>query len=316
MKHLALCFFVLITLNSYSFSEEEVELEQTGCVLKGTLTTQDDPSKSTTLVVLIAGSGPTDRNGNNPQMKNNSLKMFSEMIVAGGHSCLRFDKRAIAESALTDPEHYRLSFEHFISDAVGWVDKYAADARFHNIVLAGHSQGSLVAMCAANQNENVDGVISLAGPGETIDKVLKWQLAQTVSIEIQGVIDAKIDTLAAGDTLKVIPDYLSSIFHPSIQPFLISWMKFDPQKEAKKLKVPMLIVNGTTDAQVKVRDAKLLKEAKEDADLAIVKKMNHVLKFCSTDSGVEQLEIYADPDIPLHKKLAKPVLAFIQKLNE
>lgn len=313
MKLLSLLLSLLITIQLFAFSEEEVELETDGCTLKGTLTTQDDPSKSTALVILIAGSGPTDRNGNNPQMSNNSLKMFSEMLVDNGYACLRYDKRAIGESEVTDFTHNNVSFHKFVDDAIAWANDYAADARFHNIVLAGHSQGSLVAMCAANRCENVGAVISLAGAGQGIDKVLKWQLGQTLSPEMRGVVDAKLDTLAMGDTLKVVPDYLMQLFHPSLQPFLISWMEYDPQKEAKDLKVPLLIINGTTDVQIPVSEAESLREAKPDADYAIIKNMNHVLKFTKLKSGLEQMEIYGDPDLPLHKKLAKPVLKFLEE---
>ena len=309
-------FCALFYLHNFTFAYqvEEVELKAPGCTLKGTLTTQDDVSNSTALVILIAGSGPTDRNGNNLQMSNNSLKMLSDMFVANGYSCLRYDKRAIAESKLEAIDPKGLSFDHFIDDAVGWANQYAADVRFHSIILAGHSQGSLVAICAANRCENVQGVISLAGAGEPISEVLKWQLSQTLSPSMQGLVNAKLDTLAMGDTLTVVPGGMESLFHPSLQPFLISWMKYDPANEVKALKVPLLIINGTTDVQVNVEQAELLQKAKPDASYAIIKNMNHVLKFTKEKSGLNQLVIYGDPKIPLHKKLSKPILNFMKRL--
>ncbi|MBD3636202.1 MAG: alpha/beta hydrolase [Crocinitomicaceae bacterium] len=315
MKVISLIFFSCLTVFALSYQQEEVSLKAKGCTLKGTLVTQDDVSQSTPLVILIAGSGPTDRNGNNPQMSNNSLKYLSDMFVENGYACLRYDKRAIGESEVTEFSHVNISFDSFIEDAIAWVNQYAADIRFHQIILAGHSQGSLVALCAANQNENVGAVISLAGAGEPIHEVLKWQLAQTLSPEIQGVVDAKLDTLAAGDTLQQVPDYMMSLFHPSIQPFLISWMKYDPAEQAKKLNVPLLIVNGNRDAQVSVEQAKMLKEANPDAELKIIRNMNHVLKFTKLKSGLEQLEVYGDPDLPLHKKLPKVILKWLETLK-
>lgn len=309
----ALLSFVLVT-NSFAFVQEEVELVTEGCTLKGTLTTQDDPSKSTLLVILIAGSGPTDRNGNNPAMENNSLKMFSEMLVDNGYACLRYDKRAIGESSVQHLTKETLNFDLSISDASEWVNMFAADARFHGVVLAGHSQGSLVALAAANKNENVKGVISLAGAGQPIHEVLKWQLAKSLSIEMQGLVNAKLDTLAMGDTLKFTPETLYGFMHPSVQPFLISWMKYDPGTEAANLKVPLLIVNGTTDLQVQVSEAKILKEKQPAGELVIIKNMNHVLKFTKETQMGPQLELYADPDAPLHKKLAKPVIGFLEAI--
>ncbi|MEZ4923133.1 MAG: alpha/beta fold hydrolase [Crocinitomicaceae bacterium] len=315
MKTFALILSILLLTPGKAFVEEQVELVTPGCTLKGTLTTQDDPSQSTLLVILIAGSGPTDRNGNNPAMENNSLKMFSEMLVANGYSCLRYDKRAIGESSVPNLTKETLNFDLSISDASEWVNQYAADVRFHGIVLAGHSQGSLVALAAANQNENVSAVISLAGAGQPIHQILKWQLAKSLSPELQGLVNTKLDTLAMGDTLKVTPDVFYSFMHPSVQPFLISWMKYDPGQEAAKLKVPLLIVNGTTDLQVQVSEAKLLKEKQPNATLAIIKNMNHILKFTKDKEMGPQLELYGDPDPPLHKKLTGVVVDFLEGLN-
>lgn len=313
MKHTSLFCSLIIAFIGFSYVEEEVELQAEGCTLKGTLTTQDAIATSTPLIILIAGSGPTDRDGNNPQAQNNSLKYVSDFLMEAGYSCLRYDKRAIAGSAIENFDQKELSFDQIISDASEWVNKYAADVRFHKIILAGHSQGSLVALCAANKNENVSGVISLAGAGEPIHKILKWQLSKTLKIEMQGLVDASLDTLAGGDTLKHVPDFLSSLFHPTIQPFLISWMKYDPAKEAAKLKVPMLIVNGTTDLQITKKDAELLSEANPSAQFKLIKNMNHVLKFTKSNDIGEQMEIYMDPEIPLHKKFAKVILNWIDE---
>lgn len=313
MKLLSFFAFLFIWVSAKAFHEEEVELKAPHCTLKGTLTTPTATTDSTTLIILIAGSGPTDRNGNNPQMTNNSLKMLSDMFVESGYACLRYDKRAIAASELESLQPNGISFEDFINDAIGWVNQYATDERFQDIVLAGHSQGSLVAMCAANRCTNVAAVISLAGAGEPISEVLKWQLGQTLSPEIRGVVDAKLDTLAKGDTLKEVPDYLEVMFHPSIQPFLITWMKYDPAKEAREMKVPLLIINGTTDVQVSVDQAKLLHTAQPDAAYAIIKNMNHVLKFTKEKSGFSQLPVYGDPKMALHPKLSKPILKFLEE---
>ena len=314
MKTLTFFLSLIILFQASAFVEEDVELVAEGCTLKGTLTTQDDTSKPTPLVILIAGSGPTDRDGNNPSMKNNALKMFSDMLVENGYACLRYDKRAIGKSTVESLTKATLNFDLSISDANGWVNQYVKDARFNKIVLTGHSQGSLVAIAAANRNENVAGVISLDGAGQRIhqiSQILKWQLAKTLSPAMQGLVNASLDTLAMGDTLKVTPDYLYGIMHPSVQPFLISWMKYDPGEEAAQLKVPLLIINGTKDLQVQVSEAKLLKEKQPNAKLVIIKDMNHILKFTKEKEMGPQLELYSDPDAPLHKKLAKPVLDFL-----
>jgi len=314
MKFTLLYISLILFGSAFSFSTDSVEVAVEGCTLKGTLVTQDDPSSATPLVILIAGSGPTDRNGNNSQMSNNSLKMLSDMLVENGYACLRYDKRAIGESKLDNFDQRKMNFDYFVSDASAWVEKYAADVRFNQIVLAGHSQGSLVALLAAKENENVDAVISLAGAGQPIQEILKKQLKPQLSVQLQGVVFAKLDTLAAGDTLQVTPDYPHSIMHPSIQNFMISWMKYDPAKVIGEVKVPVLIINGSTDIQVGVEEAKLLAEGNSEASLKIIKKMNHVLKFIKSKDLEPQLEVYGDPDLPLHEKLSKELLAFLLTL--
>lgn len=316
MRLLFLVSFVLLPFLQFAQVEKEVSLSRKGCELKGTFTFYTDSTTRAPLVILIAGSGPTDRDGNNSLMKNNSLKMLSELLVENGHHVLRYDKRSIAGSQIENFDQRDLSFDDFVDDAAAWVTKYEADNRVSNIVLAGHSQGSLVAILAAQKKpEAIDGLISIAGAGEPIHEVLKRQLAVSLSEQMQGLVNAKLDTLASGDTLKHTPNYLNTIMHPSVQPFLISWMKYDPAKEIAELKIPVLIVNGTTDIQVKPSDAQILANSKPEAKLVLVKNMNHVLKFIKETDQSSQLEVYGDPDMPLHKKLKKPLLKFISSLD-
>jgi pimeloyl-ACP methyl ester carboxylesterase len=191
-----LSFFLVANLISFSQNEKEVENVQGICTLKGTLSSPEGGFESTDLIILISGSGPTDRNGNNAQMTNNSLKMISDDLVnTYGYCVLRYDKRSIAGSKIENFAQKNLSFDDFISDASSWVDKYKDNGLYKNIILAGHSQGSAVAIAAANKNKNVDAVISLAGAGRPIHSILKKQLSASLTIEMQGLVNAKLDTL-------------------------------------------------------------------------------------------------------------------------
>jgi pimeloyl-ACP methyl ester carboxylesterase len=315
MKSMLLSFFLVANLISFSQNEKEVENVQGICTLKGTLSSPEGGFESTDLIILVAGSGPTDRNGNNAQMTNNSLKMISDDLVnTYGYCVLRYDKRSIAGSKIENFAQKNLSFDDFISDASSWVDKYKDNGLYKNIILAGHSQGSLVAIAAANKNKNVDAVISLAGAGRPIHSILKKQLSASLTIEMQGLVNAKLDTLASGQMLKDTPKLLHSLMHPSIQPFLISWMKYDPAVEIAKLKIPVLLINGTTDIQVDVSEMDLLLEALPTATRVKIKNMNHVLKTIKTKDMGLQLELYGKPDVPLSKKLIKTMAKFLGTL--
>jgi pimeloyl-ACP methyl ester carboxylesterase len=315
MKALLYLLAFVFTSPLIAQNAEELELERKDCTLRGTLTTSSDSIKSRTLIMIIAGSGPTDRDGNNANMKNNALKMLSDKLVENGYATFRYDKRAIGASKMPlSFDQKDLSFDDFIADADALVSKLSSTKRFDKIILTGHSQGSLVALCVANKNQKVDAVISLAGAGRPIHQVLKKQLAATLTIEMQGLVNAKLDTLAMGDTLKYSPKILHSLMHPSIQPFLISWMKYDPAKEITELKQPVLLINGTYDVQVALNEMELLAASNEKATTKKIGKMNHILKWINTKDMGYQIEQYSEPDVPLHKKLMKPILKFITKV--
>lgn len=315
MKNFLFLTIIFFPFFASSQLETEMELKNENCLLKGTLTIPEMQDAST-LIILIAGSGPTDRDGNNPQMKNNSLKFLSDELVKAGYACFSYDKRGIAESKIEYFDQKDIRFDQFISDASAWVNEFKLNGGFDKIVLAGHSQGSLVAMAAANQNDNVHAVISISGAGQRIHQILKKQLSVSLSIEMQGIVDAKMDTLARGDTLMdpMAPGYVSGLFHPALQQFMISWMKYDPVIEIAKLKVPIFITNGTTDLQVPPTEAKLLSKNNPTAKLVIIKNMNHVLKFTKDVEMGPQLEIYADAEMHLHKKLVPAIAKFLETL--
>lgn len=310
MRNLFFYFCLLITFSSLA---EEVVLKTKTGNLKGTIDIPKAGDKHP-IVLIIAGSGPTDRDGNNPQMTNNSLKLLSNALVENGFATLRFDKRGIAasESTLSEKE---IRFDNFIQDVVDWSLLIKKDSRFSNVIGMGHSQGSLVGMIAANSRGAFDGFVSLCGPAEPVQTVLISQLSKQVSGAPLEIVKEKIDSLANGYEIKEIPEGLGSLFRPSVQPFLISWMKYNPQTEIKKTNIPTLIIGGTTDLQVPAAEAKTLASINERSKLNIIKNMNHVLKFTKETDLAKQMTIYKEPSSPLHPKLIKPILSFLEQFE-
>ena len=100
-------------------------------------------------VLVIAGSGPTDRDGNSAAMKkhNDSLKMLAGQLVSWGIAALRYDKRGVGESKSAAGVKEETRFEDMIADASLWLESLKANARFSTLGIVGHSQGSLVGMC-------------------------------------------------------------------------------------------------------------------------------------------------------------------------
>ena len=256
------------------------------------------------VALIIAGSGPTDRNGNNAQMKNNSLLLLAHELAAQGIASIRYDKRGIGASkdALISEENLR--FENYAEDAKAWAAQLKADRRFDKLIIIGHSEGSLLGMLAC---EKADVFVSLAGAGRPIDVILKEQL----STQLKGqkkmlrAVEEGLSKLKKGELVEDAPKELFALFRRSIQPYLISWMKYDPTVEIWKLKIPIVIIQGSTDLQVKEEDARLLFMAHPlNSRLIIIEGMNHILKLAPSDRE-KNIETYSNPELPLAPELCR-----------
>jgi pimeloyl-ACP methyl ester carboxylesterase len=312
--HLLLLFVIfnlsIININAQNFISSEVIIENSVCKIYGTLLAPENLDNKIPVVILIAGSGPTDRDGNNTQISPNSLKFLAQELAKNNIASLRYDKRAIAKSKIENFKEDSLRFENYVEDAILWIDFLKADKRFSKIIVAGHSEGSLIGMIACN-GSNADKFISLAGAGMPADTIIKIQLEQNApSMSEQANI--AIDSLKAGFFVKKYPVALASIFRKSVQPYLISWFKYNPAVEIAKLKIPTLIIQGNSDIQVSVENAELLKAANSNAEYHIIDRMNHIFK----DSGPgmnENLATYYNSNLPVKPELVKIIVDFISK---
>ncbi|SFD80044.1 hypothetical protein SAMN05518672_103266 [Chitinophaga sp. CF118] len=295
------------------FTYTETKKDTADIVLNGIHGTLTIPyeNKKVPVVLLIAGSGPTDRNGNNTMgLNTNTYKMLAEALLAKGIACLRYDKRGIGASRAALNNESDVRFEDMINDATGWIKMLEADSRFSKVFVVGHSEGSLIGMIAAAR-ENAAGFISIAGIAESADVTIKKQLnVKSPELAAQGAI--LLDSLKKGYAVKEPDNNLNSLFRTSVQPYMISWLKYDPQQEIKKLKIPVLIIQGTTDIQVSNDNATSLKKAKPDASLIEIDQMNHVLKQAPAERTAN-IATYTNPDLPLKKELTEAVVTFVSK---
>ena len=292
---------------------EPLMLDMPAGKLAGTLL-MPKASGAVPLAVIIPGSGPTDRNGNSPLIPgaNNSLKLLAEGLAAHGIASLRYDKRGIGASAASNIKEADLRFSNSADDAAAWVDRLRQDSRFSTITIIGHSEGSLVGMLAA-QKSATDGYVSIEGAGRPADKILREQLGKQLPPDLLAVANRALDKLVAGSLVDSVPRQLLALYRPSVQPYLISWLQVNPQVEVAKLKVPVLLVQGTLDAQVPEGDVKLLAAAQPKAKLIIVEGMNHVMKRTAADQA-SQAKSYSDPSIPIPQELIDGVSAFIKSV--
>ena len=305
-------FVLLLFLTSMGFSQEEhytTEEVNINEYVKGTLVTPVSEEKMP-LVILIQGSGPTDRNGNQSFMKNDALKKLALEFAENGIATYRYDKRILQAQRLNIAEK-DMRFDDFVTDAVSVLDHFKDDKKFDRIVVLGHSQGSLVGMLAAK--DRADGFISIAGVAQPIDSILTTQIANQMPGLKENVQQTFREMRANGGSSAYNP-MLESIFRPSVQPFILSWMNYDPRKEIAKLEIPVLLINGTNDLQVAETEAELLKEANPDADLVIIENMNHILRKIEGDQ-LENSKSYNEAGLPLHPDLVPKLVEFIEGIE-
>jgi pimeloyl-ACP methyl ester carboxylesterase len=312
----SLLMLVLIASPVFAQDPPKIAAAPVDKTLHSTLLLPKDTSKTTPVVLLLSGSGATDRNGNSPMLhgKNNALLMLAEGLAANGIASLRYDKRGVGESAGAMVAEADLRLDTYVDDALSWCEQLRKDKRFSAVIIAGHSEGSLIGMLAAKRC-GADGFVSISGAGRSAADILRTQLAGKLPPELAVQSEAIITNLEAGKTTENPPPALDAIYRPSVQPYLISWFRYDPTKWIAALTVPVLIVQGTTDLQVGVDDAKRLAAANPKAKLLVIEGMNHVLKEVPADRE-KQIASYSNPDLRLAPEFLAGVVDFVRKVGK
>lgn len=263
------------------------------------------------VVLIIAGSGPTDRDGNNPMLpgKNNSLRYLAEALAERGIASLRYDKRGIGQSRMqglpTD-----LRFEHYVNDAVAWGNKLRADKRcFSSVIVVGHSEGSLIAMLAAPRIPAA-ATVSIAGLGFPAAEGIVRQVRAALPADQVAQVESALARVGRGESPGEYLPSLAPLFHPNALPYLRSWFPCDPRIAAGQVGTSLLVVQGLHDFQALEEDARAIAAANPRAILRLIPGMNHVLKQ-SPAGRLEQVPVYSDSTIAIDPTLIDAVSGFV-----
>ncbi len=306
-------FLLLLFVVTATFSQENnntTEEIEVNSLIKGTLFSPEKVTIKTKLVILIAGSGPTNRSGNSTVGGiNNSLKFLAEGLAQNGIAVFSYDKRIFAQMIAKTLDEKKLSFEDFINDAKDVITYFKSQKKYSKIIIAGHSEGSLIGMVAALNT--ADGYVSIAGAGRCIDEVLLEQIVKQ-SPKIKEAAQEGLASLKEGKTFENKNPMLATLFRESVQPYMISWIKYNPQVEIKKLTIPILLINGTKDIQVPETDAELLHVANPKSELKIIENMNHIFKEITVDE--DNLKSYNNPKLPVIPELINSITKFVKSI--
>jgi len=308
MKLYALAFLTFISVNvvaqDTNYSSQELTITR---YINGTLLIPNT-DKTLNLAIIIGGSGPTDRDGNQNFQKTNIIKKLAIGLTNSNIATFRFDKRIVKQIRENNVNN-NIMFDDFVSDAKAVIAYFKKQNKYKTIYIVGHDQGSLVGMLAAK--DNVNGFISLSGSALSIDNVILEQVEKTAP---QFTKDTKrvFKILQTGQTTTDYPVALSSIFNIETQRFIMNWMQYNPTTILSSLDIPILIINGTKDLQVSEAEAKLLKEASPKAELKLIKDMNHVLVTIEGDD-LENSKSYNESQRPLALDLLNSIISFIKK---
>jgi hypothetical protein len=275
-----------------------------------------DAGKGAPVVVIIPGSGPTDRDGNNPLgVKAAPYRMLADALASKGVSTLRADKRGMfgSKAAIADPD--AVSIADYASDAHNWADALRKRTGAKCIWILGHSEGGLIALAAGQQPKGLCGLVLVAGPGRKLGAILRQQLqANPANAPVLPQAMAALDSLEAGKPVdpSTLHPGLQPLFNARAQPYLMDMLRVDPAKLAGATKLPMLIIRGGKDIQVAAADLEALHSARPDATVLSPPDMNHVLKDVTGDDRGSNLATYGDPNLPVDASLVETIATFVK----
>ena len=297
-----------------SLSETPILYKNFTGAISGTLTMPKNAGGKIPVVLIIAGSGPTDRDGNSPKagLNGNTYKMIANELGKKGIATVRYDKRMVGQST-TSAKMKEIRFGDYVDDAVGLVNMLSEDDRFSKVIVLGHSEGSLIGLLTIT-GQPVKAFISVAGAGRSADLIVTEQIKATQPSYVFDNFKTMIDSLKKGKFTDKMDPKIYAIAGPDIQPYLMSWFRYDPAREMKKVKIPTLILQGTTDIQVPVTDAEKLKKANSNAVYTVIPGMNHILKEAPADRA-QNIATYSKSDLPLKSELVTAIVDFVKGLK-
>jgi hypothetical protein len=292
-------------------TERELIFPSGALQLAGTLTLPDGVQRPP-IAVIVAGSGPTDRNGNQgPRLRTNTYALLAWGLAEAGIASLRYDKRVLpaTKGQVILPE---MTFDDFVNDVSAAVAAVRGD--YPNVFVIGHSEGGSLGIRAASRGTSIDGLILVSTPGRDMTTILHEQLSRQLDAATLTQFDSALARYLRGEDPGELPPALRALVAPVNRRFMQGWATLDPGAELAGVRMPVLIVQGDMDIQIRPTDARALKAAKPDAQLFIVPGASHTLKAAADTLMGMQIPTYINPGLPLVAGVVDTIAVFVRRV--
>jgi uncharacterized protein len=303
--------------------ESSYSITSGNLTLPGTLTLPAAVAGKIPVVLIVAGSGPTDRNGNTvapgytgPLPRPNSYAQLAWRLAEQGIASVRYDKRSLGDNQARIVIA-KTSIDDFIGDVAAAAKQLSADPRFSKLVLLGHSEGAELVLQAANRGAPAAGIVMASGAGRDFLTILHEQLSKQLPAPMLLQYDSAMAAFIRGETpTATLPAALMSLLQPENRLFMQGMQAYHPTAEIARAKFPILIVQGANDGQVSLdQDARTLAAAQPAATLIVLPTANHELKAATSSSIATQHASYMDPRAPIVADVAPAIAGWIKALR-
>jgi pimeloyl-ACP methyl ester carboxylesterase len=260
--------------------------------------------------VIIAGSGPTDRNGNSPAgIATDMYAMLARGLAERGIASIRYDKRGLPGTKGTF-DMAATTLHDFAADAAAAARAIAARSDIGPISFIGHSEGGMLALLAAREGAPVKRLVLVSAAGRDVTTILREQLGRQLSPAVLAQFDTAWSAYLKNEPFKPIPG-LDALFVPVNRRFMQSWRDLHPVELLRGLALPTLVLQGETDLQITPEDAAALRSARPDVKVVVLPGVNHVLKLASGKTVAEQMTAYTTRSLPLAPGVVPAIADFM-----